>query len=132
MTPGSKDAALQSHQPLIPGLQPPRTASRVERELQYCDYWDHSTSYPSFMMSKLRPMIVYNPSHWNNEHGNAHAFTLYMKFSTAIECGIIYAYDLVRDMNILDYVNHSFMEHASSFTRSATIGVPDPKRVQVV
>jgi hypothetical protein len=73
-------------------------------------YWNCIVSYPSFMRTFLRPSIGYNPSHWNNEHEDAYTFTLCMKFSTAMECAIVYAHDLIRGIDRLEYDSRNFKE----------------------
>jgi hypothetical protein len=91
------------------------------------DYWDSILAYPSFMRSPLRPSIGYNPNHWNNVREDAYAFTICMKFCTAIECAIVFAHDLVQGINKLEYEYRNFRESRAFPQFSATV-----KDVQVL
>jgi len=73
-------------------------------------YWDSILAYPSFMRVPLRPSMGYSPSQFNNEHEDAYTFTVCMKFSTALECAIVFAHDLVRGINKQEYEYRNYRE----------------------
>ncbi|GAX86229.1 hypothetical protein CEUSTIGMA_g13642.t1 [Chlamydomonas eustigma] len=79
----------------------PSLSQEVNKELRF---WDSSLAYPSSFMRSATlpsPTVGHDLDQWSADHSNArHTFTLCIKCSTAIECGLIYAHDLVRVCNL--------------------------------